>query len=1024
MNRKFINGLLLLAVTAAGCGTFTSCKDTDDDLRAEWTKSNADLQTKLDELSSTVAQLKDAQETCQTTCANKLADLLTQILKVEGDYKTADTNLDSKINKVSADLTKEITKLIAEINRVEGEIPSEAELINLIETTVKNEFGIDYYKALGLLTQDDLDNLKGDITDIVAKDLGYATVDALKADLASIASLATEVANMKTTILNSQELTDKINAEIQKALNNLPTILTEDQIRDLIRAELVNVNTLIEDVKTLLQTEVSRLDGRIDGFSDRLSLLEQTSATHSADIATLKAYIQDLQTRVQTLESSLAQITLLETKIEGLKNEITLLQTQLAGFENKVNNIDAKADAAYAEALKAYDFAQDNFLKLTFLEGLIGDCTGLTNLATEIKTLKADYATLKSNLESKDAELEKKLKDLDLKVENYNSTLTQDVSKLTARVAKNESDIKALQEQVNKLLKLEDRLNSLITGILVQGTYNPLFGTFSLPIGVQSNMLVNYYGQNIKQTFDFPSYTYAPVFNDEPTITEAEAAILNACGMTPQTIENGELLMDGSLGRVFVTINPNNVNFEGKTLELVNSQDKASTVKLSNLRKSDEVLTFGYSARSANNGFYEANAVLEKDINAVAGAAVHIDANLKSAMKEIFQDKRNNLRSNVIALMKAVYDQVNGMLPAYGLKAGWNVDGKDYAVYSNYNIAATTFKPLSFGFLYGQSSPRKLPIIDPISNAIINIDKDKFKFTFDFDFELKGSPSFTIDFGDFNLAYTGADIELELNDIKVIIDGVEQGHLEGTAKLTGEDLQPLFASLNSQLEAQFGKTLTEDIQRQFQDAIKQVYSQVNTEVNEMLSKMEIQINNQIKDMVEDIEDEINGKVGSYINRFNNVITRYNNIAKRINKVLEDPNHYLQPTMFYKGANGGDYFMSNNPARPTELVKDGGDGFIAYATTYTAEVAAPSYRKLVAVANVIDNATGAPAADAQAQCVTINGDAKYMAEVVPGYQKRFVIPTKNMKPGYTYEILYTAVDYQGTTATARYYVTVK
>lgn len=1021
MNRKFINGLLLLAVTTAGCGTFTSCKDTDDDLKAEVAKSNADLQTKLDELSSTVAQLKDAQDACKTECAGKIADLLSKILKVEGDYKDADAALNSKIQTVSDKLTVELARLIAEISRVEGEIPTETEIINLIKTTVRNEFGVDYYKNLGLLTKDD-------IAGIVADDLGYASIDDLKADLASIASLAAEVANLKDTILNSQELTDKINAEIQRALDGLPTILTEDQIRDLIRAEIVNVNTLIENVKTLFQTEVSRLDGRIDGYKNRLEILENTSGQQANEITELKNAIANLNLRVDGLQSSLDKITVLEAKVETLSNEIVLLETKLEGFGSKLDNVDAKAEAAYAEALKAYNFAQDNFLKLTILESLIGDCTGLQDLATEVRNLKNDYATLKSNLEAKDTELEKKLEDLDLKVERYNTALTQDVKKLTQRVAANEKAIKTLQEQVNKLLKLEDRLNALITNILVQGTYNPLFGTFSLPIGVQSNMLVNYYGQNVKQSYDFPSYTYAPVFNDEPTITEAEAAILAACGMTPQRIENGELLMDGSLGRVFVTINPNNVNFDGKTLELVNSQDKASTVKLTNLRKSDEELTFGYSARSANNGFYQATAMLEKDINAVAGAAVHIDANLKSAMKEILQDKRNNLRSNVIALMKAVYDQVNGMLPAYGLKAGWSVDGKDYAVYSNYNIAATTFKPLSFAFLYGQSSPQKLPIIDPITNAIFNLDPEDYKFDFsDITVDINGDDvtlDFTID--PIKLSYDGKiSVEVEVKGDVIGEDGLPIGSFSETVPvdITGKDLEGFLNAIEEQFNQKIG-TWNESIKKAFANAMDKMLANVNTAVEDMLADMQGKINDKIAGMITDIEDEVNGKVGSYIGRFNNLITRYNNIAKRLNNVLDDPNHYLQPTMFYKAGNGGDYFLSNNPERPTEFVKDGGEGFIAYATTYTAEVAAPSYRKLVAVANVIDNATGATAADAQAQCVKINGDAKFLAEVVPGYQKRFVIPTKNMKPGYTYEILYTAVDYQGATSTSRFYLTVK
>ena len=257
------------------------------------------------------------------------------------------------------------------------------------------------------------------------------------------------------------------------------------------------------------------------------------------------------------------------------------------------------------------------------------------------------------------------------------------------------------------------------------------------------------------------------------------------------------------------------------------------------------------------------------------------------------------------------------------------------------------------------------------------------------------------------------------------MDGLTGGGMTwaATGEVSKKDMDTFLKEIENQFNQKIG-TWNTTIKEAFDEAISNMITNVDAAVQKLLLDMQGKINDKIAGMITDIEDEVNGKVGSYIGRFNNLITRYNNIAKRLNNVLDDPNHYLQPTMFYKAGNGGDYFLSNNPERPTEFVKDGGEGFIAYATSYTAEVAAPSYRKLVAVANVIDNATGATAADAQAQCVKINGDAKFLAEVVPGYQKRFVIPTKNMKPGYTYEILYTAVDYQGATSTSRFYLTVK
>ena len=43
MNRKLVNGLLLLSIATVGCGTFTSCKDTDDDVQAGYNKELASM---------------------------------------------------------------------------------------------------------------------------------------------------------------------------------------------------------------------------------------------------------------------------------------------------------------------------------------------------------------------------------------------------------------------------------------------------------------------------------------------------------------------------------------------------------------------------------------------------------------------------------------------------------------------------------------------------------------------------------------------------------------------------------------------------------------------------------------------------------------------------------------------------------------------------------------------------------------------------------------------------------------------
>lgn len=847
-------------------------------------------------------------------------------------------------------------------------------------------------------------------------------------------------------MLNGMEGEGGIVTQITNIENNYTNLA--DDVKKLQEEGISNdeVVKLIDAAKTELKTLIDNLEKRV---------------------AANEANIKDHETRIKALEDLKVAVeerfTKIEGDIQGLKGRVDVLETengeikgQITDINGNIKTIEGRLTAAEKDALAAKTQAELNKQSIkthqALLEGLRSDVDGLRAdldpVIEDLANLHTQLEELIERLDAKDAELAGKIEALSGRIDGIDETLAQyaiDFEDLTKRVAANEEAIKKLQEEVLKIQKLENRLDQLVTGIIVQGVYNPLFGTFSLPIGVQSNMLVNYWGKSENLDYEFPSVQQIASCDKEPEISEMESAVLSASGLVPFTVKNGEIMLSESnanLGKVFVTVNPNNVDFTGKTLELVNSQDQKAKVELSELRRSDAVLTFGYSARAAENGFYEADVKLPATDDAVNGTAIHIDQNLKTAIKDILKDRRSGLRANVLQLMKAVYDQVNGMLPAYGLKAGWTVDGKDYAVYSNYNLAATTFRPLSFGFLYDQSlGSRRLPIIDPISNAILNLDPDDYKFDF-------SDVKVNINGDDIKLNFSLSPIEIKYNGtlgISTTVDFTVSGEIIGavgtpqegevigtfekelsvpvSADVPKEEIDKLLKQIQDTFNASIDGW-NESINDAFADAMKQMIDKVNAAVEDMLAQMQGKINDKIADMIEGIQDNINGKFGNYIDRFNSLITRYNQLAKRLNNILENPNHYLQLTMFYKGGNGGDYFLSNNKENPTVFVKEGGEGFMAYATSYTAEVVAPAFKKVVAVTDVIDPTTGMSVPGAIAQCAEINKSTSYLAEVVSGVQKRFVIPTKDMKSGYTYEILYTAVDYHGVTSTARYYVTVK
>lgn len=996
MKKKFINGLLLLAVATFGCTTFTSCKDSEEDLKNQMEQNDQQLKDLYE-------ALKAAQDACKESCKDQFANI-TKILEGKVDKTTLE-----KLEKYFKD----------EIDRL-------SKLPHLTREDVMKICDFNYIKGLGFLTEADVEQMgflkSADLTDITNNITNiYEMLNGMEGE----GGIVTQITNIENNYTN---LADDVKKLQEEGISN-------DEVVKLIDAAKEELKTLIEN----LERRVAANETNIKDHETRIKALEDLKVAVEERFTKIEGDIQGLKGRVDVLETENGEI-----------------KGQITDINGNIKDIEGRLTAAEKDALAAKTQAELNKQSIethqSLLEGLRSDVDGLRAdldpVIEDLANLHTQLEELIERLDAKDAELAGKIEALSGRIDGIDEALAQyaiDFEDLTKRVAANEEAIKALQEEVLKIQKLENRLDQLVTGIIVQGVYNPLFGTFSLPIGVQSNMLVNYWGKSENLDYEFPSVQQIASCDKEPEISEMESAVLSASGLVPFTVKNGKIMLSESnanLGKVFVTVNPNNVDFTGKTLDLVNSQDQKAKVQLSELRRSDAVLTFGYSARAAENGFYEADVKLPATDDAVNGTAIHIDQNLKTAIKDILKDRRSGLRANVLQLMKAVYDQVNGMLPAYGLKAGWTVDGKDYAVYSNYNLAATTFRPLSFGFLYDQSiGSRRLPIIDPISNAILNLDPDDYKFDF-------SDVKVNINGDDIKLNFSLSPIEIKYNGtlgISTTVDFTVSGEIIGavgtpqegevigtfekelsvpvSADVPKEEIDKLLKQIQDTFNASIDGW-NESINDAFADAMKQMIDKVNAAVEDMLAQMEGKINDKIADMIEGIQDNINGKFGNYIDRFNSLITRYNQLAKRLNNILENPNHYLQLTMFYKGGNGGDYFLSNNKENPTVFVKEGGEGFMAYATSYTAEVVAPAFKKVVAVTDVIDPTTGKSVPGAIAQCAEINKSTSYLAEVVSGVQKRFVIPTKDMKSGYTYEILYTAVDYHGVTSTARYYVTVK
>ncbi|MDE5876080.1 MAG: hypothetical protein K2H47_01015 [Muribaculaceae bacterium] len=952
MNRKLLNGLLLVAASCAAVGTFTSCKDNVSDLEKQVANEYSSLEKRVAALEGDVTQLKE-------------------------DLATAKKNLGDQIDELGKKMGKDLGDMEEKLQKQIDEL---AKKPHLSTEDVKKIFN-DMFTPL---TAEDI------------KAMGFVTSKELEDALSKIASCAVDCVQLEKDVRALEKLYEALEGrvgELEKKLEEAG--LSEKEVQDLIDAALISVVSDLEQVKK----------------------------------------------DIQDFQASISEIEGINESIEGINSSIDLINEQLTNM-----------DADIKKGIEAYNYIDTNKSKLDVLLGLAEDLSdklgqidglqeGLDRLIAETTEMRNQIEDLESKIGDVESTLTEKLNNLEENLGNQinelNSTWTANFEELSKKVDANATAIAALETKVNDLFgQLNRRLNSLITSIITQGTYNPLFGTFSLPIGVQSNMLVNYTGQNDHGPYKFPSHENKASYDNEPMMTPADENWLEMSGnFRPMNIEDGQLFYNGLddhtedlyLGKIFTTINPNNINFAGQDLSLVNSRDEDAHVKL-HLKKSNELLDFGYTR--ANNGFYEADALVPATRENFDKIMLRVDDNLKEAAKELLKDRS---RSTVFGLMKGVYDQISGILPAYGLKAAWEVDGKEYAVYSNYNIAATTFRPLSYSFLYGKSIDHRLPIIDALSESLINIDPSKYKFEFG-SINLDGvTVNLGFTFKDFSLTYDG-----KLNVEGYVYDVNDPTKVIGTIQAEVTNMNDFLADLNEQLNGQLDFWNTE-LAEKFDSAITSLMSQIQERIDNMMADMEGEINGKLEQMITDIQNEVNNRVGQYLDKFNNFISKYNELAKKINNVLADPNHYLQLTMLYNSRNNGIHFLSNNIKRPTVFRNAGGDAVTLYPTSYTAEVLAPAYRKFIGCTNVYKldeqgnviasaqgrdlNGQSVPTERLDEALIALNNSGE-MNQVFKGVQRRFAFPMNNVVTGVVYELVYTAVDYHGTTSTAKFYFTVK
>ena len=768
--KKFLTSVFVLSMVLFSMNVFNSCKDYDEDeyndllvkLQDKNATINVWITNEFNNLTRVYQQLLQDQRDCQTKCKaaqdalNARVDSLNNALANQFGLKADQSALEDSIQNVRAalkdsivNLTNKIANLQAADKKLQQNIDTVSANLRQIISTLSNtvdQHDADIAWILDQLKTDnggvDIKTLNSTVNTILTNlnNGTYGTGGAAKADsvnnrVDSLLSVINTLNNTVTTLQNSlpdlskyydkdhiDSLVSQINTKFTTLDNKVATVASDAQ-EALERAKNDSVwikalEKVVDSVKTAVATNAANIATNASNIAKLDSLVNQFNNDLTARIDSLAEVTTALDGAIKTAEQNRKDADkLLQDQIDAL---VLVLATNNDKVSDLSDNIDDLSDSIAAHRVE-----------IDLLKDLVN--TNTTDISDLKDSIDAHREVLNSLLPVKDL-LNTRIDSVIDAFKAADQLLQDSIDVVAQNVKANAEKIKELDEKIdditdrldaieNEIAEMKNAFAKQITSIIPQQFINPVFGTFSVPVGVSSKVLVAYYGKSLSSV-EFPSYLPAAYVKNSQKLTEADWNMINFPLSELFTADAGEALFndeDGNAGTMYLTVNPGEVDFTGTQFTLVNSKDEECAIKLSDLQKEDDYLIqFGYT-RAEGDGFYKASARLAKgDINKVD----KIDIENKGALKDSFKEILNkHSLSSVVEFGSLLYKDFNGILPAQALKAEWT-DTITHSIRSEFGIAATAIKPLSFSFLENlnvQTVPgyeRAIALVDRVANQV------------------------------------------------------------------------------------------------------------------------------------------------------------------------------------------------------------------------------------------------------------------------------------------------------------------
>lgn len=664
------------------------------------------------------------------------------------------------------------------------------------------------------------------------------------------------------------------------------------------------------------------------------------------------------------------------------KAELTDLNNELAKKVDKTTDADEKKKLS--DRIKANE---DALAKGALAE--LGKYASLDLAIQQTKFYTKEFKGVKDDIQALEEFREKYPKEA--------KQVTDALEKKLGDLQKQVDNEAAAQEELNEAYNtaFDYLINKNLQNIAINATENPVLGYYNAAfLGSKLNLVSSFYGTAVQTSQDLG-------------------------------VKKNEFLNDGNAGKIYITLNPNEIDPECITdLKLVDSQgNEAKGFKLGDkegniIKPTDKVLTYGFTKAASANGFYEV------PVRATDPANDDFSLNkgeLKEAAKNIIAKLQNPKESNLnlSQIATTLYRSVNNQLKAYTVKASYVLYDptkpvKDRFVVKSqvaptYDMAAFAVKPLSYNTLKDNQSLKNLGLA--LDKYMLPTLSDKLgKFMNALDFQIKNENGKQIKMYSMLSSKNVAAYE-HGNDVILVNEQTGDTYTLPNTKIA-KDMSGLSIDQNV-LRKQYGSYtdsegniynywywVRNDYEATYNNERMYVFESTDNTIDELLAS----INNQIGTKLQPVKDAITNAA----TKWDNAITPVNNLLHKINAHISDVNQLLQPTLLYKSTKTNSWNTLSTLKGKLGTRMTGTGSTVLVATSWTGELLAPAYKKRVYVKE--------PGAN-----VTLM-DTKTSAKTPFSGSTQKVLFTATATGNYT--IVYEAVDYSGVTAKKEYHITVE